>query len=372
MDNFEPGGWTPPGKNAAEGTSEAAPGTPLDKYSITFRTDELERMAEEQYPLLGEFGLKNQTTALYAKPNTGKTVLLLHAMCEAVKDGRIDGGKCYYVDADDNPSGILEKIKLLQPYRINVLAPGLHDFEINRLPALLRAMADDGTARGCLVVIDTLKKVVNLMDKRDSSEFANLCRAFIMAGGTIAAAAHTNKRTDSDGRPIYSGTSDMVDDIDCSYTIQEVSRTGSQGEKLVQLRNIKRRGGNPEEIAYSYSNATGISYEQLFRSVRRQTDEDLERAKAEAEREKDADVVETVVDCISAGITSKMELSAEVAKRLRNVGRNKVGVIIDRYTGDDPAKHRWTFQIVERGKRIYRLLPFDGSDGREVDPDTIF
>jgi hypothetical protein len=368
MDKFDPSGWTPPAGANSQDPSTADVRTPLDTYSITFRTEDLERLAQEQFALLGEFCLNNQITVLYAKPNTGKSLLILHAMCEAVTQKVIDGAKCYYVDADDNPAGILEKVTLLQPHGINVLAPGLQDFEAKRLPALLRMMAEDGTAKGCLVVIDTLKKFVNLMDKRESSEFANLCRTFIMAGGTIVSLAHTNKRTDPSGRPIYSGTSDIVDDVDCAYTIEEVPQAASRkDEKLVQLRNIKRRGGNPEELAYTYSVAPGQSYSELFASVRRQSDADLEQARAEAERETDADVIETIEDCIREGIRTKTGLKAEAAKRTR-VGQNKVGNIIDRYAGDDPARHRWTYASGGHGKREYWLI----GTQEEVDPNTIF
>ena len=103
-------------------------------------------------------------------------------------------------------------------------------------------MIADGSARGSFVILDTLKKFVSLMDKKQSSGFADIARRFVLKGGTLLGLAHTNKRDGPDGRPIYAGTSDILDDFDCGYMISEVSQPSGSAVRVVQFENLKRRG----------------------------------------------------------------------------------------------------------------------------------
>ena len=52
------------------------------------------------------------------------------------------------------------------------------------------------------------------MDKKLSSKFGRMMREFVSKGGTIIMLAHTNKNRYSNGKVIFSGTSDIVDDVD--------------------------------------------------------------------------------------------------------------------------------------------------------------
>lgn len=93
---------------------------PLRRFSLLDSADELKRLAQEQTPLLGDVCLKGQTTVWYAKPNTGKTLICMSELPAAVIEGRLRGSDAYYVAADDNPAGVLEKIELLKPYGVHV------------------------------------------------------------------------------------------------------------------------------------------------------------------------------------------------------------------------------------------------------------
>src|SRR6476659_5769009 len=106
---------------------------PLRRFSLLNSADELRRLAQEQTPLLGNVCLKGQTTVWYAKPNTGKTLICMSELPAAVQQGRLRGEDVYYVAADDNPAGVLEKIDELQPYGIHVLAPGFLEFDPRHL-----------------------------------------------------------------------------------------------------------------------------------------------------------------------------------------------------------------------------------------------
>ncbi|MBV5337247.1 MAG: PriCT-2 domain-containing protein, partial [Deltaproteobacteria bacterium] len=62
----------------------------LDDYSLRGRSNELERSVIDAKPVLGELALLGQATVLFAAPNTGKTLITLGLLIEAVKENRVD------------------------------------------------------------------------------------------------------------------------------------------------------------------------------------------------------------------------------------------------------------------------------------------
>jgi hypothetical protein len=342
---------------------------PLRRYSLLNAADEVRKLAQEQTPLLGNVCLRGQTTVWYAKPNTGKTLICMHELPAAVIEGRLAGEDTYYIAADDNPAGLFEKIELLQPYGIHVLAPGFQDFDARNLASLLLDMAHEDKAKNSFVIMDTLKKAVSLMDKRLSSNFAEFARRFVMRGGTFLGLAHTNKKTNKDGTPIFAGTSDILDDFDCGYTIMEVGGRAAGSERVVQFNCIKSRGNAAQQVSYAYSVEPSLPYAARVESVHLVDSSELAAVSAQAQAEKDKYLIEVIEACMAESPKGKMELTKEVAVQTR-VGRNTIAQIIDRYSGDDPEVHRWTFDTYGHGKRGYRLI--GQQEDTEPSLDNIF
>ncbi|WP_162238758.1 hypothetical protein [Brevundimonas sp. Leaf363] len=96
------------------------------------------------------------------------------------------------------------------------------------LDLMLQAVAND-TARGTVVIIDTVKKFANLMDKNSSSTLGDVCRQYVLAGGTVVGLGHTRKNPKADGTPQYQGTTDILEDFDAVY-IAQVMKPKAGGE----------------------------------------------------------------------------------------------------------------------------------------------
>lgn len=328
---------------------------PLRKYNLVGSLDELRKQMQEQSPLLGDICARGQAGVWYAKPNSGKTLITVSLLREAIINENIVGRDVYYVAADDTASGVVEKLELLQAYEVNVLAPGYKGFQAKDLPAILRSIIADDQAAGSFVILDTLKKFVPLMDKRESSAFADIVRQYVMKGGSLLGLAHTNKRLGNDGKPIFAGTSDILDDFDSGYTIVEVPQQSSRLERIVQFDCIKSRGNVAQQATYCYSIANGLSYAELVDSVRVIDTETASQLRQEADQMADADVIEAIIDCLTEGIDSKMDVARTISRRGK-IGRQAVCRIIDKYTGDDPGSHRWTFVRGAHGKQTYSIL----------------
>ncbi len=329
--------------------------SPLNKFSLRDLLPEIELQAQAQVPIMGGLMLYGQAGVIYGEPNTGKTIITLHLLIDDIKAGVIDAENLYYLNMDDNSNGLIEKLRLALEHGFHMLADGHKGFSDAIFREILVTMVETDAAKGVIVVLDTLTKFVNTMDKLACRAFAKLIRQFVLKGGTVIALAHTNKNPGADGKPVYAGVTDIVNDFDCMHILSTVSKQADENQKVVEFNNRKRRGNNVLNASYSYALERSISYEALLLSVQPVDPDAVVSLKEKAELAGDAEVVQVVKACISSGITTKMNLAIEVAKRSgfsRRIALN----IIEKYTGSELGKHHWSFAVRERGAKVYNLL----------------
>ncbi|MBK6928404.1 MAG: hypothetical protein IPH15_13015 [Comamonadaceae bacterium] len=165
----------------------------------------------------------------------------MHLIIRAIRLELVDPAKVFYINMDDNSTGLVEKNLLAEEYGFNMLADGHQGFHAKLFPESMEQMIEDNSVGGAIVILDTLKKFTNTMDKTKSSAFAGVVRRFVMKGGTVVALAHTNKNPGADGKAIYAGTADIVQDFDCAYMLEAVSQHADPTMKVIEFTNIKRR-----------------------------------------------------------------------------------------------------------------------------------
>lgn len=326
---------------------------PLDKYSLRGMADEIANEAVAQVPILGGLANMGQATCIFAKPNTGKTLIVFNGLCEGIRQGRLDASLLYYINVDDSAKGIADKLAIADEHGFHLLSEGYQDFKASDLLKIINSMVESDQARGIVIALDTVKKFTNVMDKTKSSHFTKIIRRFVLKGGTIIALAHTNKNAGADGKPVYGGTTDIVDDFDCAYTIA-LGLSQSNDEKVVVFENIKRRGNNPTRVAFRYSIESDLSYAVLLSSVEKLDDAQAVTV-AHKPKEDDTKIVAAIEQCITQSINSKMIL-ADAAAKIAGTSKRSALSAIERYTGDDPAVHKWKFAVRERGAKVFTLL----------------
>ena len=341
--------------------------TGLSQFSLLGRAGEYEARVVDALPILGDVCQSGQATVWYAPPNAGKTLIALSLLGEAVQTKRVQPGNVYYINADDSSAGFATKMRLMDDLGVHTLSPGQRLFESATLIDQLQRSVQAGTAKGVFVIIDTLKKFADLMNKAQTSAFADTCRQFVMNGGTILALAHTNKNPLSSGKLTYAGTADILQDFDAAYLLTPAESTDEVGNRVVRFDALKRRGAGVASTGYSYAADDDVSYEERLLSVREIASEYLEAIeRIEMDRE-DAEVIAAVKLVIGMGVAKKMELVKAVAQRLQISGRRALRVL-EAYTGNDPREHHWTFAMKARGAKVYELLaPIEAPDDL---PDT--
>ncbi len=330
----------------------------LAQFSLNGKSKQMrEKMLEDKY-VLGRIAILGQITAIYAKPNSGKTLLTIYLLIEAIKSGELDGSSVFYINADDTYKGLVYKTELAERYGFQMIAPGLEEFDSNLFLRYLQKMIEADTANGVVVILDTLKKFTDIMDKRVASGFGKVMRAFAQAGGTLIMLAHTNKNRDTDGKVVFSGTSDIVDDADCAYTLDVKESAGDLC--TVIFENIKQRGDVVREAAYTYSRRDGINYLELLASVE-ELDEDTKRKHREEQQvelrlTRNAQAITAITEAIEAGIHGKTEL-LEQASKASGISKPKITKALDDHTGTDWAKgSRWRMERGEKNAKHYHLL----------------
>jgi len=306
------------------------------------------QMKQDRFVLEG-IALVGQWTAIFAGPNTGKTLLTQWLLREAVVTGGIDGSKVVYVNADDSYKGSTEKLRIAEEAGYRVLIPGDNNFRAEMLTTIMEGLVKEGTATGVVFVLDTLKKFTDLMDKKTASKFGVVAREFVSSGGTLIGLAHVNKHR-VDGKSIYAGTSDIRDDSDCVYTIEHTgeSKAWDGGTThTVQFECSKSRGDVAQVAAFQYTKTKGAGYRALFDSVER-----IDEGTAATIKQRDGDAVE--IEAITAalinGVTGATAISAFAAVT-DGVTRENVARVLKAHTGE-----LWTLKKGAHNKSIYTLI----------------
>lgn len=333
------------------------PVCPLDAYLINDSLAEMRAQMLADVFVLDGIALLGQLTVIYAKPNAGKTLTTIYMLKESIKAGRIKGKDVYYVNADDSGTGLTVKGELVNQYGIGMLSPGYNGFKSDDLVNHLKQMITDDTARGKIVVLDTLKKFTDLMHKTKASEFMKVAREFTLKGGTLIMLAHANKNRGADGKIVAGGTSDIGDDGDCVYLLDEVSKTATT--KTVIFENAKKRGNNLQELSFSYA-LSSENYGELLESVKALDFDTIQQTKKEvlthAKLEKDKHAIEAITDAINQGNHKQLDV-LKYAMKTWGISQRQSRNVLDEYTGEKISNSSlWRVQAGEKNSKIYYLL----------------
>jgi hypothetical protein len=102
----------------------------LRQYSLTGSSAELEAEALDQVYVLESIALLGQWTVLYARHNTGKTLIVIFLLVEAIRSGALKASDIYYFNLDDTQRGLTEKLKIAEDMGFHILCDGYRGFNV--------------------------------------------------------------------------------------------------------------------------------------------------------------------------------------------------------------------------------------------------
>ena len=340
----------------------------FSRYSLTGYSYELAKEVQEETFVLPPLALRGQATVWYAPPNAGKTAIAISRTIFAINAGLVDAKHVFYLNADDTSHGLLLKVKLAEEHGFHMLAPGHRDFDLKKFLAMLRQACEDGTARDVVLIVDTLKKTTDLMDKQKASAFTRVVREFVSHGGTFLGLAHVNTKPGADGKPVHAGTTDIKDDFDCAYVMQVIDNGRESGSRLVEFINEKRRGSVADTVRFRYRAGNGISYEEMLESIELVEATEADSGVPLTAEEEDAEAISVVEHSIRSGECKKIDLIKALQKHA-GLSRRAAQALLARHTGHVPTLSKWSFEVREHGAHCYRLLnePPDATNDKDSD-----
>jgi hypothetical protein len=350
-------------QNAANSGTQVIQSLPftLEQFSLNGKSQELRKKMLEDKFILGKLAILGQSTTFYAKPNAGKTLLTIWMLGKAINDGEILGRDVFYINADDNFKGLVTKLSIAETLGFNMLAPGHNGFKAEHFRNYVQQTILSDGARGKVIILDTVKKFVDLMDKRLSTEFGKTIREFVLQGGSVIMLAHVNKHRDGEGKVVFAGTSDLFDDVDCAYTLDVIEKSAT-GEVTVLFENFKSRGDVAQTSSLSYERIEGKGYEGLLATVREISQDDVKEARKFAEIDKqlydNREAINAILSSMEDGLTLKTEIIADAANR-SIASTTKIKKALIQHTGTNyAAGHRWSLTIdkVANNAHIYKPL----------------
>lgn len=243
----------------------SSPLSQLKKLSAVRRYSQMIKELQNDRYIFDGMALAGQITLFYSKPNTGKTLLFFRFLTDAIKSGIVKGEDIFYINADDHFKGLVTKTEIAKKYGFEMISPAEAGINQTDIVDLLEELAASGEAKGKVIILDTLKKFADMMSKASQSALYQVLRKLIAKDATVIIAGHANKYPDSEGKLIYEGTADTMNDIDCAYAINLTSLP--EGDITVEFVREKNRGDNVYMSHYTYQKYEGMSYQEMIDSV---------------------------------------------------------------------------------------------------------
>jgi len=238
----------------------------LKALSTSGRIDIMKNELGNEVHVFEGLALEGQLSLFFAWPNTGKTLIFFHLLIERIKQGLIDPNNIFYINADDDYRGLVKKGELAEQYGFEMINPAEAGMSTNEVIQMLLELANSPDSKGKIIILDTVKKFVNLMSKHEQAKFYSDMRILAINGMTVIMAGHANKYPNAEGEIIYEGTADTLNDIDCVFSINRMSPLDSN-EMIVEFRKVKSRGDVAKKMSFKYNNRLEATWGKKLNSV---------------------------------------------------------------------------------------------------------
>lgn len=204
------------GGNPSSGTAPVKRQGPIDPAQLleayAVGQDYVDRLGNERF-LLPNLIIAQHVVTIIAGSGSGKTAICFRYVApELAKQGLI----VWYIDADSPPSEHRDMKTIADEHGFKFLNSDANQgTSIEGLLGHLKEIADSDTdLPNWVIFFDTLKKMVDLLQKSSVKEFYILCRKLAAKGATIVILGHSNKYRDRDGFQIFEGVGDVKNDSD--------------------------------------------------------------------------------------------------------------------------------------------------------------
>lgn len=168
--------------------------------------------------------IKNQIVVFIAKSGGGKTTISFNFLAPYLINTH--GLTVYYFDCDSPASDHARMLKLTEETgpKFQWINPLTHGKGPAEIVAILKEFVASGERLDdAIFFFDTLKKFIDMLDKKSVKPFFVLMRQLAALGATIVLLGHANKHRDNGGCLIFEGVGDVLSDADALILFERIS-----------------------------------------------------------------------------------------------------------------------------------------------------
>lgn len=304
------------------------------------------------HPMKSKMVAMTELSVVYGPTGSGKTLVTLSDIRRSILDKTIRGEDVVYVNLDDSAIGLAEKAEILARLKIKMIK----EFDL----MMLHSMIEENIAKGKVIIIDTVKKVVNLMDKAQVADLMKQLKIFTHAGGTVILIAHANKHPGPDGFPVLEGVGDLKNDADCVVRVQ-------RHKDIITLSNEKSRSYVELETIFQTSETK--DYKLLMHSIKQLSGQDAIDLKQQREqecfKEDNCRLIETIIEMIGLFPVQKTKLVKALIEDT-GLSRRVIVTTLELLEGD-----LWDLEKGPNNSKNYSLRSKGAPDKIEDDEENV-
>ncbi len=298
----------------------------LEEFTLT--EAEIEELTDPVW-VVPDLVIQGHLLIVVAEPNGGKTTIFMHLANVMVKAGY----RVLYVNADIAGSNAAEFVERARAGGWTALLPDMKaGRSMQDVVVRLEDMNESGAdVSGVVLILDTLKKCVDVIAKAQARKFLQLLRSLSTKGMTIAALAHTNKYKGTDGKPIFEGVGDLRSDPD--ELIYFIPVKNDDGTMTVSTEPDKVRG-DFQPITFT------IARDRTVTQAAEYIDTATEREREHHYREDEPNIA-FILDILSSGIAKQAEIITHCKDEAQMGKRTVLRVLRDYGTPSAGRFQRW-------------------------------
>ena len=180
---------------------------------MTLKEADVRKMMDACF-LIPNMIVQGHMAAYVAPGNAGKTTIFVY-LCEKLASQGVD---IQYINVDGSPSDLKRHYQHAAKHGYRVIAPDATEGGLSCTDVIkrFRISVEQGIdLSGTVFILDTLKKFIDVIDKKQSKELYRMLRSLtVKCGATVCLLGHVNKHRGKDGNHVFEGTGDLRNDLD--------------------------------------------------------------------------------------------------------------------------------------------------------------
>ncbi len=286
--------------------------------------------------------VKGHITNIVAEANAGKTTIMI----QAAKDMASSGYEVIYVNVDASASDLKYYHKHSVKNNYKLISPDLSNKSTQEIMNMLSLKAkSEERFEGIVLILDTLKKFVDLMSKGGSREFFRVMRSLTAKGMTVVCLGHCNKHK-VDGKLKYEGTGEVRNDVDeLIYLYPEKQQDGS----ITVSTEIDKRRSDAKDMTFLIDKNRNVTAKTEF--IDNKQKDLLQREFA-----KDLPIISFIKECLASGSKSVTDLKAISLNKNPSYSRKCIEKIALKYSKDFNDQPIWESHPALKNGIKYQLI----------------